>query len=199
MDTPLEELQAEIESNTELSFTVSEIESMLPTDSEPVHRDTVNDRSSPQTDTGSPQRYSDAALTDDAVVTMDGWLDEEYLHDSSDEIIVAQLDEILLLLIAVRDGGCGKELLQDLRRLFGTDLSPGTVYPHLNDLEEEDALEMCELSKRKVYRLADTDAALARVESTVNQLFTVSLVLKALAINCEARHSRSHEPHTDEQ
>lgn len=39
---------------------------------------------------------------------MDGWLDESYLHTINDKDVVAQLDEILLLLIAIRDGACGK-------------------------------------------------------------------------------------------
>lgn len=186
MNTPLKELQAEVESNTDVSVPVAEIESMLPTDSDPDPRD--------QSGTVSPhQDYPDAAPTDEAVVTIEGWLDENgsCLHESTDDIIVAQLDEILLLLIAVRDGGCGKELLQDLRRLFGADLSPGTVYPHLNNLAERDVLEVRELSKRKVYRLADTEAALDTIESAVNQLFTLSLVLKVLTMNCDTGHSRA--------
>lgn len=39
---------------------------------------------------------------------MDGWLDNDQLHTISDAIVTEHIDEILLLLITVRDGACGK-------------------------------------------------------------------------------------------
>ena len=173
MDDLLEELTAEIDANAAITVTVSDLESVIESDSESDHIDQPHDE-------GSAQRYTDTPLTDDAVATTDGWLDDDQLHMISDDIVTDHIDEILLLLIAVRDGACGKELLQDIRRLFGADLSPGTVYPHLSDLADDGNLEMQKFSKRKVYRLSDSDAAISRIDHVADQLLLFSLVLKAM-------------------
>ncbi|QIB75677.1 PadR family transcriptional regulator [Halogeometricum borinquense] len=192
MERLAKELHEEIKTETELSFTVSDVRSLLASEYEPKHGSQYGESSS------SPQ-YMETQLTDDAVATMDGWLDEAYLHMVSDKDVIAQLDEILLLLIAVRGEACGKELLQDLRRLFGVDLSPGTVYPHLNDLADEGMLDMTELTKRKIYRIADAEATFNSVEPAVNRLITFSLVLKALIIDCKTRHVQTQRSETDER
>ena len=193
MDDLLEELIADIDADAALSLTVSDLESVIDSDGTSAHEDQPHDE-------GAAQRYTDTPLTDDAVGTIDGWLDNNQLHTISDEIVTERIDEILLLLIAVRDGACGKELLRDIRRLFGTDLSPGTVYPHLNDLADDGILEMQKLSKRKVYRLSDPDAALTRVDHAADQLLLFSFVLKAALTGCNANQSQSqsHWSETDE-
>lgn len=190
MDDLLEELKAEIDTNSEITFTISDVDSMLESDVGSDHANTLDD--------GIPHRYTDTALTDDAVATMEGWLDDDYLHTISDEIVAEHIDEVLLLLITVRDGACGKELLQDIRRLFGTDLSPGTVYPHLKNLADEGVLEVRELTKRKVYRQSDTETAVSRVDQVADQLLTFSLVLKAAMTDCKARQSQSQRSETNE-
>ena len=193
MDDLLEELIADIDADAALSLTVSDLESVIDSDGTSAHEDQPHDE-------GAAQRYTDTPLTDDAVGTIDGWLDNNQLHTISDEIVTERIDEILLLLIAVRDGACGKELLRDIRRLFGTDLSPGTVYPHLNDLADDGILEMQKLSKRKVYGLSDPDAALTRVDHAADQLLLFSFVLKAALTGCNANQSQSqsHWSETDE-
>lgn len=193
MDDLLEELTADIDADATLSLTVSDLESVIDSDGTSAHEDQPHDE-------GAAQRYTDTPLTDDAVVPIDGWLDNDQLHTISDEIVTEHIDAILLLLIAVRDGACGKELLQDIRRLFGTDLSPGTVYPHLSDLADDGILEMQKLSKRKVYRLSDPDAALTRVDHAADQLLLFSFVLKAALTDCNANQSQSqsHWSETDE-
>lgn len=192
MNRVAKDVQEEIEADIEISFTVSDVESLISSEREPEHTaQPGDDRSSPS--------YTETRLTDDAVATMENWLDEDYLHTISDKVIIAYLDEILLLLIAVRGEACGKELLQDLRHLFGTDLSPGTVYPHLIDLADEDLLDATELAKRKVYRISDTEAVFNTVTPTVNRLVTFSVVLKALLIDCEAHHSQSQGRATNER
>jgi len=193
MDDLLEELTADIDADAAISVTVSDLESVIESDGASAHEDQPHDE-------GGAQRYTDTPLTDDAVATIDGWLDNDQLHTISDEIITEHIDAILLLLIAVRDGACGKELLQDIRRLFGTDLSPGTVYPHLRNLADDGILEMQKLSKRKVYRLPDPDAAFTRVDHVADQLLLFSFVLKAALTDCKTNQSQSqfHRSETDE-
>jgi DNA-binding transcriptional ArsR family regulator len=191
MDDLLEELTADIDANAAISFAVTDLESVIESDGASDHADQPSDE-------GATQRYTDTPLTDDEVATMDGWLDNDQLHTISDAIVTEHIDEILLLLITVRDGACGKELLQDLRRLFGADLSPGTVYPHLNDLAVEGILEVQKLSKRKVYRLSDPEGAFTRVDHLVDQLLLFSLVLKAVRTDCKARQSQSQGRETND-
>lgn len=98
-----------------------------------------------------------------------------------DESVVKQnLDEILLSLIALRcEGTHGKALIEDLANLFGADLSPGTVYPRLHDIENEDVLEMYELVRTKEYAVADETAAKDRIETAMHQHLCLGLFLSA--------------------
>ena len=116
--------------------------------------------------------------SDGTVVSIDGTADGADLREIDDAIIKAKLDEILMLLVGVRDGACGKDLMQDLRHLFGTDPSPGTVYPHLNELAEEGVFEVRELRWRKVYELADAETTFEEVETTIDRMLVFAIVLK---------------------
>ncbi|WP_435334688.1 PadR family transcriptional regulator [Haloarchaeobius sp. TZWWS8] len=87
----------------------------------------------------------------------------------SEEIIKENLDEILLMLISLRGETHGKELISDLTRLFGAQLSPGTVYPSLHDLEDEDVLLMHKKVRTKEYSIADEPAVRQTVERTMLQ------------------------------
>lgn len=103
--------------------------------------------------------------------------DEEFAFD--DEIVKQSLDELLLLLVALRDGGThGKGLMEDLATVFDSQLSPGTVYPRLHDLEEADLLEMHELVRTKEYRIDDRDEARERIGAAMRQHLTLGLFLQ---------------------
>jgi hypothetical protein len=179
MNTPLDEFRSTVESDPDEPFIESGENPASPDDADRPFDGIVH-------------RHADIVPTEDAAVTAGSWLDEEYVRDIDNETVLAQLDELLLLLIAVRSGGCGKVLRQDMRRLFGADLSPGTVYPHLNDLAEEGVLEVRELPKRKVFHISDEEAAFSTVESAMNQLFTVSFVLKSLMADWNPDHPDTH-------
>lgn len=187
MHALLDELKKEINSNADVSSTGSEAEPTFSVDlADPGQ----------QADEPSHQ-HAGTALTDDMVVTMGGRLDKTCSQDIDNKLVVTQLDDILLVLIAVRNGGCGKELRQDIRRLFGVDLSPGTVYPHLNDLEEDGVLGVKELSRQKVYYIADEESASEAIESAVNQLFAASLVLRSLMTDCGLAKSDTQQGEDD--
>lgn len=138
----------------------------------------------------SPE-YTETRLSEDAVRSMSGWLDNEYLQSIENEQIIPQLDEILLLLIVIRGKSSGKELRQDLNRLFGADLSPGTVYPHLSDLANDGMLNTTKLARRKVYSISDTEAVLDRVEPSVSKLLTFSTILNLFIVECKSRETLS--------
>lgn len=103
--------------------------------------------------------------------------DEEFAFD--DEVVKQSLDELLLLLVALRDGGThGKGLMEDLATVFDSRLSPGTVYPRLHELEEADLLEMHELVRTKEYRIDDREEARARIGAAMRQHLTLGLFLQ---------------------
>ncbi|MFQ3318755.1 MAG: hypothetical protein ACI8UR_002347 [Natronomonas sp.] len=101
--------------------------------------------------------------------------EESFAFD--EEQVKLSLDEILLVLVALRESEThGKGLMDDLAALFDAQLSPGTVYPRLHELEEDDILEMHELVRTKEYRLDDPDAARARVESAMQQHLALGFI-----------------------
>ncbi|MFC4542668.1 helix-turn-helix transcriptional regulator [Halosolutus amylolyticus] len=97
-----------------------------------------------------------------------------------DEAIIKEnLDEILLMLITLHEETHGKELLSDLTHLFGAQLSPGTVYPSLHRLEEEDVLSMHAKVRTKEYSIADEANVRTTVERTMVQHLAFGLLLYA--------------------
>ncbi|NUB89715.1 helix-turn-helix transcriptional regulator [Haloterrigena sp. SYSU A558-1] len=97
-----------------------------------------------------------------------------------DEALIKEnLDEILLMLIALHEETHGKELLSDLTHLFGAQLSPGTVYPCLHALEEEGVLSMHAKVRTKEYSIADEEFVRSTVERTMVQHLAFGLLLYA--------------------
>lgn len=127
----------------------------------------------------STERSSDSGHPSEEIV---GAVTEELFPDRSfqfeETLVKNSLDELLLVLVALRDGDThGKGLMEDLSHLFDARLSPGTVYPRLHDLEEEDILEMHELVRTKEYRIEDQDESKNRIESAMCQHLALGFVL----------------------
>lgn len=96
-----------------------------------------------------------------------------------EEMVKGSLDELLLLLVGLRDGGThGKGLMEDLSTLFDAQLSPGTVYPRLHDLEEDELLAMHELVRTKEYRIDDREAAREQIAAAMRQHLALGLFLQ---------------------
>jgi hypothetical protein len=94
-----------------------------------------------------------------------------------EQLVKNSLDELLLVLVALRDSDThGKGLMEDLSRMFDARLSPGTVYPRLHDLEEEDFLEMHELVRTKEYRIKEDDDTRSRIEDAMRQHLALGFV-----------------------
>ncbi|THE65296.1 PadR family transcriptional regulator [Salinadaptatus halalkaliphilus] len=94
-------------------------------------------------------------------------------------LVKENLDEILLVLIALHEETHGDELLTDIEQLFDTQLSPGTVYPLLHDLEESDTLSMQAKVRTKEYSIADRDAVRADLEDAMVQHLAFGMLLYA--------------------
>lgn len=128
--------------------------------------------------------YTETQLNDETVNRIEGWVENPTLQAVDDRHILANLNEILLILISIRGQATGKELSTDLKRVFGTELSSGTVYPRLKMLAEQNTLAVQELPRQKVYQIQDDTAVLNSVESDVNQTLAFALTLETLTIEC---------------
>lgn len=96
------------------------------------------------------------------------------------EQVTDNLEALLVALVALRAGDThGKALMDDLVRVFDTSLSPGTVYPRLHDLEDQNLLERRELVRTKEYALDDPAAARDRLRGAMEQHLALGLFLRA--------------------
>lgn len=101
--------------------------------------------------------------------------------DFDEPFVKDNLAELLLMLVATRSAEAnGKRLREDLDHLFGADISPGTAYPELYDLEEAGLLEHQELVRTKEYFIDDESAARETISSEMEQ----HLVLALFYRNC---------------
>jgi len=138
--------------------------------------------------------YTETELSDDTVDRIEGWVENATLQAVDDRHVRANLDEILLIFIGIRGQATGKELSTDLQRVFGTDLSSGTVYPRLTALEEQESLTVREFPRRKVYSLREPPTTCDRIESDVERTLAFSVTLQTLAVECVNEHS-NHQHH----
>jgi len=97
-----------------------------------------------------------------------------------DEGLVKQsLPELLAALVELRTSEThGKGVMDDLEKFFGMDLSPGTVYPVLHDLEEEGLLSVHELVQTKEYSVKDSEATAELLRHGMEQHLAVGLILQ---------------------
>lgn len=96
-----------------------------------------------------------------------------------DGLVKQSLSELLVVLVGLRAADAhGKGIMEDLNRFFGAQLSPGTVYPTLHDLEDEGLLEMRELVQTKEYAIDDTTEAREAMQNAMSQHLALGLVFQ---------------------
>ncbi|MFQ3320679.1 MAG: hypothetical protein ACI8UR_000308 [Natronomonas sp.] len=94
--------------------------------------------------------------------------------------VKSSLDELLLSLVGLRSSDThGKQLLDDLAGEFDTVLSPGTVYPRLHELCDDEILEQRELVQTKEYMLADRDEVRNEIATAARQHLALGMVMHA--------------------
>jgi hypothetical protein len=129
---------------------------------------------------GTGQPESPGTTVSEVVTEVEASLFGEDTFTFEETHVKSSLDELLLSLVALRDADThGKQLLDDLAQEFDTILSPGTVYPRLHELCEEDVLQQRELVKTKEYTLDDVDAAGGAVAEAARQHLALGMVLRA--------------------
>ena len=137
---------------------------------------------------GDADSRTDPTERTEAVVeeTADAIFDEGRL--AFDEGLVKQsLPELLTALVELRTSEThGKGVMDDLEEFFGVDLSPGTVYPVLHDLEEEGMLSMHELVQTKEYSVEDPKATAEMLRRTMGQHLALGLVFRRALEDLEA-------------
>jgi hypothetical protein len=129
------------------------------------------------TEDGSVELTGEASGSAAVVDGVTGQLFPEESFQFEENLVKHSLEELLLVLVALRDAEThGKGLMDDLSTLFDARLSPGTVYPRLHDLEDEEVLEMHELVRTKEYRIDDVEAARDRIETAMQQHLALGFV-----------------------
>jgi DNA-binding PadR family transcriptional regulator len=124
---------------------------------------------------GGPEHRSEAI-----VESMKRQLFPEQSFQFDEDLVKNSLEELLLVLVAHRQEDThGKGLMEDLSRLFDARLSPGTVYPRLHELEEQELLQMHELVRTKEYRVGDSEKARERIEAEMRQHLALGLTFYA--------------------
>ncbi|MGM0404792.1 MAG: response regulator [Thermoplasmatota archaeon] len=103
--------------------------------------------------------------------------DQESLRDSIKNWC---LEEILLLLIQIKQGATGKELMSMLNDTFIIDLSSSIVYPKLHDLEENGILTVQEHIRTKEYKIKDREEAKNKIVKKLTQLYGIYTILRLL-------------------
>ncbi len=126
-------------------------------------------------ETNVSERLRDLLPTDDermgSLFDTNAGFDERVVKDN--------LEEVVLLLVALRGSTHGKELISDLTQCFDARLSPGTVYPCLHGLEEEGILTVHKCVRTKEYSIADPDRARARLGARMRQQVLLGLYFSA--------------------
>lgn len=102
----------------------------------------------------------------DLVTTVEVALPVEGLH-LDEELVKNNLEELLLVLIGLHGGTHGKQLMSDISRLTDVQLSPGTLYPVLHDLESRDLLSMHKRVRTKAYTVNDRDGVIGQLERSM--------------------------------
>jgi len=137
----------------------------------------------PGTDMATPDAAGPASDTDPAAV-LESAIEDVPVKEGitfDPDLVKDNLDEILVSLIALRgtDETHGKALIDDLESLFETSLSPGTVYPRLHDLNEQELLDVYELVRTKEYVVDDEGGADRLLADAAAQHLALGLFLHA--------------------
>ncbi|MEF8813734.1 MAG: PadR family transcriptional regulator [Halovenus sp.] len=124
---------------------------------------------------GEPaSQHSSQELVDDVV----NQLLPDRLFKFDDKTVKNSLDEVLLLLIAHSDESThGKALMNKIAAVFDSQLSPGTVYPCLHELEERGLVEVNELVRKKEYLISDKHASRMAIQRAMIQHIVLGYVL----------------------
>jgi len=73
----------------------------------------------------------------------------------------------------------GTGLMDELDHLFDAQVSPGTVYPRLHELDDEGILDVHELVQTKQYSISDDPTARDRIQCAVSQHLAMAMFLHA--------------------
>lgn len=107
--------------------------------------------------------------------------------DYDDKIVKTVLDEVILMLILSRNMANGQEIISDIHKTFNTQLSPGTVYPVLHNLADDDILEKKDFVRTKEYEVKDRSDVAGELNRKATQMLMVGLVMKNTALDIESQ------------
>ena len=88
------------------------------------------------------------------------------------------LPELSLLMILLNENPCGKDVIHGFEEVFDYSVSPGTVYPVLNEMEDSGMVSKHALVRTKVYESeADAEVA-AQIDAAAEQLIALGVAMQ---------------------
>ena len=95
------------------------------------------------------------------------------------DIAKADLESVILAIIALEEPVSGNEILEGtLESVTGLQLSPGTVYPQLHDLEQWGYIERTELPTGHLWTIADVELTERKLSRVADQLHALAKLLR---------------------
>jgi hypothetical protein len=102
--------------------------------------------------------------------------------DFDESVVKSNPDAVPLALVATQDHNThGRGLMETLATACGAEFSPGTVYPSLQDLEDEGCLETRELVRTNEYAIDGADLSRERVKRAAHQHLLLGAFLQQVA------------------
>jgi len=105
-------------------------------------------------------------------------LTPEDANENFQQLVGVILPSVLTTLIENHDTDpFGKQLLADIKTLYGVELSTGHIYPTLHQLEDDDILDSYELESKRHYRINDSEAAHELITTSQHELTALQTLL----------------------
>lgn len=138
-------------------------------DEEPGENELVIDSILVGDDEGIDRQLEELTRSVESALPVDGF-------HMPEELVKNNLEDVLLVLIGLHGETHGKELMSDIANLSGVQLSPGTLYPVLHDLESEGYLTMHKKVRTKAYSIKDPGDVVETLERSMIEHMSFGLL-----------------------
>jgi DNA-binding PadR family transcriptional regulator len=130
---------------------------------------------------GTPQADEPGGVVSDIVTEVEASLVDSEQFSYERAHVLSSLDEVLVSLVALQNGAPhGKQLCETLAEDLDMTFSPGTVYPRLDDLCEEEILKRHDLVNTIEYTFDDTEKARSNVAAAARQHLALELLFRTI-------------------
>jgi len=120
--------------------------------------------------------------TGDALITTPIFLERGVTSKKvTKKFVKNHLRLMVLSLVKKREEVHGKEVIEWVHQNFGVLLSPGRIYPLLNELAEEGLLTSTSIRRKKVYRISNEEASMREIREKVSGIMSLTSQMDRVA------------------